>query len=426
MAQQEVDVARAQAAAEQRGALRAEEQARRMAESERDVARRAAEAAQARAQRAEVAQAQAAARQVEQVEQAQQAQREAQEAVAAAAAANAALLESTRQQVRQLQRDLLSHLTQLRLSDEALDQLIDAPRHAMPLRAMEFGEQEVTTASIEPFLLPGSPNPVAEINRLKVEGVAAMRREVDALGDPTVSLCLRYVLEQEAGTNAALFETGGHTMDCDAAGRLLATRRRADGRGMRLRDFVEHASSRAANLEEAHVAALRLYSTDAFRAINNPLRDRARRQSRRPHPLAVTVALIHDAAPRLRTVDARGAERDARVTLYRGLCDAEIPRAFLERGGTEYAPMSFTRDLNVAIEYSTAHGAGARCSTVLRARTEGAVDRGADIAYLSCFPAERETLYPPLTHLRPAGATEPITISSSGIEVRVIDVTFRN
>ena len=36
----------------------------------------------------------------------------------------------------------------------------------------------------------------------------------------------------------------------------------------------------------------------------------------------------------------------------------------------------------------------------------------------------RVALYPPLTYLRPVGRTNTVTIASSGIEVRVVDVTF--
>ena len=33
------------------------------------------------------------------------------------------------------------------------------------------------------------------------------------------------------------------------------------------------------------------------------------------------------------------------------------------------------------------------------------MQRGADLQYLSAFPAEKELLYPPLTFLRPTGET---------------------
>ena len=37
------------------------------------------------------------------------------------------------------------------------------------------------------------------------------------------------------------------------------------------------------------------------------------------------------------------------------------------------------------------------------------MDRGADLQYLSAFPAEKEILFPPLTYLRPTGVTRVFT-----------------
>ena len=39
---------------------------------------------------------------------------------------------------------------------------------------------------------------------------------------------------------------------------------------------------------------------------------------------------------------------------------------------------------------------------------------GADLQWLSAFPAEAEVLYPPLTYLRPTGRTEEIVVSHGG------------
>ena len=58
--------------------------------------------------------------------------------------------------------------------------------------------------------------------------------------------------------------------------------------------------------------------------------------------------------------------------------------------------MSTTLDLRVALQYSASEH-----SVLLRLRTKNFVGRGADIAFLSCFPAESEVLFPPLTYLCP-------------------------
>ena len=106
--------------------------------------------------------------------------------------------------------------------------------------------------------------------------------------------CLAYVLEQEAGSSSLTFQ-GGLQRDCDGQGRVLRSRLTAGGRGMRLADFLDHPSAKLAKLKEAHVGALRFYTTAAFRTINNGLRDQQRYGAGRPHPLPVTVAFIREA-----------------------------------------------------------------------------------------------------------------------------------
>ena len=42
---------------------------------------------------------------------------------------------------------------------------------------------------------------------------------------------------------------------------------------------------------------------------------------------------------------------------------------------------------------------------LFKLQTNSFMDRGADLQYLSAFPAEAEVLFPPLTFLRPTGVT---------------------
>ena len=84
------------------------------------------------------------------------------------------------------------------------------------------------------------------------------------------------------------------------------------------------------------------------------------------------------------------------VILYRGMRDVQVSAEFLERGGTELAPMSTTADLRTAIVYGlSAH------SVLLRLHTRNFMARGPEVSWLSCFPAEKEYLYatpPARTH----------------------------
>jgi hypothetical protein len=74
--------------------------------------------------------------------------------------------------------------------------------------------------------------------------------------------------------------------------------------------------------------------------------------------------------------------------------DGEIPADFRLRGGTEKAPMSTTTSLEVAVRYSASHA-----PMLMHLRTPNFMSRGANVSYLSAFPAEAECLYPPLTYL---------------------------
>ena len=69
--------------------------------------------------------------------------------------------------------------------------------------------------------------------------------------------------------------------------------------GETLKDFVNHPYSRQAGLTEAHMIALRLYTTSAFMSLNTPLRDI---ESKEPHPFPVTIRFIAEAIKQLRSV----------------------------------------------------------------------------------------------------------------------------
>ena len=115
--------------------------------------------------------------------------------------------------------------------------------------------------------------------------------------------CLEYILEKEAGSDPATFQ-GGLKRDCDPYGNVLHSRRRADGRGMRLADFLADPISLAAELNEAQVVGTRLYSTAAYMEINNPLRDWARFEAGTPHPLPITATFLFEALNKLRLAGA--------------------------------------------------------------------------------------------------------------------------
>ena len=97
--------------------------------------------------------------------------------------------------------------------------------------------------------------------------------------------------------------------------------------------FVNHERAAIAGLSEAHVIALRLYTTHAFKYINTPLRRSS--DSSEPHPLPVTVSFISEGIKKLRAVQA--AAGGVPPTLWRGMRNMQASGAFLEhhQGGTE-------------------------------------------------------------------------------------------
>jgi hypothetical protein len=154
--------------------------------------------------------------------------------------------------------------------------------------------------------------------RRGLDGVAAIEEEVRALGDTDVSKQLQYILRLPASLKKCPngMRDQGHE-------------------GMVLQDFVEHEHSKTADLNEAEVVALRLYTTSAFRHINNPLRDQARISSGEPHPLPVTVMLITSGIKKLRAIDAKGPAATQSKVLWRGMKNIRPKDQFAGEGGTE-------------------------------------------------------------------------------------------
>jgi hypothetical protein len=96
--------------------------------------------------------------------------------------------------------------------------------------------------------------------------------------------------------------------------------------------------------------------------------------------------------------------------------NVDIPQQFLTEGGTEVAPMSTTADIQIALAYSaSAQG------VLFRLHTKSAMQRGADLTFLSAFPGEKEYLFPPLTYLQPMEASKK-TITLAGATFTVLEI----
>ena len=228
------------------------------------------------------------------------------------------------------------------------------------------------------------------------------------------------MIHAAAGSSDVVFPNGHIMMDCDPSGTLLPERQREDGLPMELLDFYAHPSARKANLSIAEVAALRIYSTAAFKRINAPLRDPERRAKGEAHPLPLAVHLIKEAVGKLRAIDALGETARRGLDLYRGMSNVLVADRFIEEGGTELAPMSTTASIGTALEYAASSN-----GLVLRLRTRSSMERGADIRFVSAFPAEKEYLFPPLVYLQPTKRRSQEVLDVLGTSVLVIDVEPR-
>ena len=71
------------------------------------------------------------------------------------------------------------------------------------------------------------------------------------------------------------------------------------------------------------------------------------------------------------------------MVLWRGMRDMTVDiEKFMVEGGSEFAPMSTTREKDVALSY-----AQSRCPLVFKYVTAG-MERGSPLEYLSMYPGE--------------------------------------
>ena len=288
----------------------------------------------------------------------------------------------------------------VRLLRDAISDIV----HALPTSGNDEGALGVRgpMAKYTRELVLGRPESAALgiVSFLKVDlfdlferchrGLDAIRDEWFRNGTLEDVECVKYVLDEPAGSSAKEFANG--TRD---AGRT----------GETLEDFVRKPESQKAQLTTAHVAALRMYTTACFRSINEPLRNSERTGA---HPFPATVFFLTDAIKRLRAVhvdcsdidgscDSVGTGDDVSIDLWRGMKDVVVESSseFQANGGSEFAPMSTTSNLDVAVAYGMSQR-----SLLFKITSKNFMARGADISYLSCFPGEQEYLFPPLTFVR--------------------------
>ena len=248
------------------------------------------------------------------------------------------------------------------------------------------------------------------------EGVAAIEREFHQHGTDADRKCLQYVLHGRTGDLAHYKWPNGFMDEGRPAGLALA-------------DFCTDASAQLAGLRPHHVAALRLYTSAAFRSINGHLREQEKSDESGQHqpvyPFPVTLSFIADGLRRLRAVAATRKDANEAIDVWRGMRNVESDTDFYAKGGTELAPMSGTTSLTVAVQYALGHAQGDTAHALMfKIVARSFIDRGADLGFLSCFPGEAEWCYPPLTYLSPTGRRERHAIGGTLFEIVEVEPRF--
>eukprot|EP01048_Picozoa_sp_COSAG05_P014530 COSAG05_NODE_1656_length_4329_cov_15.816548_4_plen_233_part_00 len=176
--------------------------------------------------------------------------------------------------------------------------------------------------------------------------------------------------------------------------------------GKTLEELLQHPHAQKAKLETHHILALRLYTTSSYSCINEPLRKDPPPQ---PHPFAATTFWISEGIKMLRAVHADAGEKKV---YWRGIDNMGLSKRFVEEGGTEFACVSTSAARDVALAF-----ANSKLPLVFKFESTDFTSRGADVSFLSVYPAEQEVLYPPLTYLRSMGEPELQDVGSQQILV---------
>jgi len=187
--------------------------------------------------------------------------------------------------------------------------------------------------------------------------------------------------------------------------------------GHRLEHFMQKPQAIEAKLTEAELVALRFYTSHSFESINKPMRDMDRVD---PHPLPGIVTNVQEGLKKLRTLGSNEASSKQTVVLWRGMSAMKFSDEFSNEGGTELAPMSTTTDVSVAISYAIKKDT--RSALLFRFVTRNNLERGADVQWLSMFPGESETLFPPLTFIQKT-RSEVRVVEHDGVTVSVVELS---
>ena len=270
--------------------------------------------------------------------------------------------------------------------------------------ALVSGSMQHAKMGLRKYLCVGKE----KVQTIMKNGEQAIITEINQLGDTEVIGMLNYILNEP----------------CSEKSYPNGIRDKGRSPTMHLIDFVQDENAVGAGLERAHVIALRLYTTLAYKSINDPLRDQERFKNKEIHPLPATVIFLRDALLKLRVIVDDMEEKtqsivvDTHKVFWRGIRKVHLTEDFIKNGGTELAPMSTTSSLKVALQYGNSD-----VGVLFRIKVPDALTHGADLRWISVFPGDEEILYPPFTFLRPTERKIQQVIGSKGQSLTIIEVS---
>ena len=318
--------------------------------------------------------------------------------------------------LKELQREAESEITQ-RLAG-VLSQLMEARRRqdATDIADLERQMKEIRTEMevIDGWFYGRKNAPPVSWP------LESVKHQWGTYGQPLCACCKKYSLDWStisADLNYVLHEPSSEKECFNGIRDKGRNHKGKNGGGMMLGDFMLLKEAVDTQLTRAMVAALRFYTSHSFTAVNQALRDSDRQTQ---HPLSAITWNIQEGIKKMRSLNSKNAGAVSEDILWRGFTDTEVTKIFKEQGGAEYAPMSTTKKPDVAVGYAIRKGVE-NGALLMRFKTSNNLQRGAELTWLSVFPGEAETLYPPLTFMQPTGREQ--VIEYDGIKLTVVECT---
>ena len=214
----------------------------------------------------------------------------------------------------------------------------------------------------------------------------------DAIKD---ALTKEIILTRSMADECILNDDGKYTKDFEYVMKAAAEERRMEGpdrvvrdeghMGMHLSDFMDHPRAREAHLNEAEVAALRLY-TGPFHTIWNTALRTYESDPQSLHSWSTCIAVLCSAIFKLslkssKSVLYRGVN-ESRVKLLEAFTNPRDPSGLT--GAVDLGFMSTSRALPIALEFAKTERDLSKCSIFEIAGD--ATARGADVRWVSQYP----------------------------------------